>query len=129
MIQSFGHVGITVSDLERSLHFYRDVLGLTISRATDLPDGTRIVFLSIAGHGELELFQYPTAQGMPEASRQPQAIGLGHIALRVADLEAAVSQLKERGVAFETEPTAERRRATFYDPDGIPIELTVRPPS
>lgn len=128
MIQALAHIGLTVADLERSLRFYRDTLGLEVSRTIDLPGGVRIVFLSVAGHGEIELFHYPATQPTPEAARQPQTVGLKHIALGVADLDATVAQLKEHGITFEAEPTPERRRAVFHDPDGIPIELTVRPP-
>ena len=123
MIRTFGHIGITVGDLERSLQLYRDILGLEIRRIMEHPDGAKVVFLSIHGHGEIELFQYLQGEPMPEAALQPQAIGLKHICLRVEDLDAAIAQLKERGIAFETEPTPERRRAVFRDPDGIPIEL------
>lgn len=129
MIRSFGHVGLTVGDLEQSLHFYRDVLGLEVVRTRELDNGMRIAFLSIHGHGEIELLAYPMTLPLPEAARQPEAIGLKHVALRVEDLDETVTQLKEQGIAFATEPTAERRRATLLDPDGITIELTERPPS
>ena len=129
MIRTFGHIGITVGDFERSLRFYRDVLELEVARTMEMAGGGRIVFLSIHGHGEIELFGYPSPQPMPEAVLQPRVIGFKHLALRVEDMEGAVAWLKAKGVAFDSEPTPERRRAVFRDPDGLPIELTMRAPT
>ncbi|MCK9517710.1 MAG: VOC family protein [Dehalococcoidia bacterium] len=83
-----GQVSVTVSDIERSLGFYRDVLGLqhlyTFGQLAFFDcDGTRL-FLD----------------GLPEAREQ----GTSVIYFSVPDIDAATAELKARGVSFESEP-------------------------
>ena len=77
-----------------------------------LPDGT-----------QLELFSFPSPPARPS---RPEACGLRHLALRVADLAAWVVHLQAQGVAVEPLRTDEVTGASFTffaDPDGLPIEL------
>ena len=118
------HVAIIASDYARSKHFYTEVLGLRVvaehyraerdSWKLDLalPDGTQV-----------ELFSFPSPP--PRVSR-PEACGLRHLALRVADLDAVVAHLHAQEVATEPVRVDEYtgRRFTFFaDPDGLPLEL------
>ena len=77
-----------------------------------MPDGTQV-----------ELFSFPAPP--PRVSR-PEACGLRHLALRVADLDAVVAHLHAQEVATEPVRVDEYtgRRFTFFaDPDGLPLEL------
>jgi glyoxylase I family protein len=118
------HVAIIASDYARSKRFYTDVLGLRVvaehyraerdSWKLDLalPDGTQV-----------ELFSFPVPP--PRVSR-PEACGLRHLALRVADLDEAVAHLNVHGVVTEPVRVDEYtgRRFTFFaDPDDLPLEL------
>ncbi len=123
-IDGLHHVAIIASDYARSKRFYTEVLGLRVvaehyraerdSWKLDLalPDGTQV-----------ELFSFPSPP--PRVSR-PEACGLRHLALRVADLDAAIAHLHAHGVASEPVRVDEYtgRRFTFFaDPDDLPLEL------
>ncbi|HXV93421.1 MAG TPA: VOC family protein [Pseudonocardia sp.] len=102
-------------DPARSLHFYRDVLGLEIYR--EFPGGT-VFFL---GSGFLELSG--RSDGPPGGS-----VGLW---LRVRDVAAAFAELADRGATVLSEPRMQPwglREAWVADPDGIRIALVEVPP-
>jgi catechol 2,3-dioxygenase-like lactoylglutathione lyase family enzyme len=109
-----GQIGITVTDLDRSVAFYRDVLGLRfLFRVPNL------AFFDCAG---IRLMM-----GLPEADGESF-----HPILyfRVGDIQKAADELSRRGIAFETKPTVVARMekhdlwlAAFRDPDRNVIEL------
>jgi glyoxylase I family protein len=71
----------------------------------------------------VELFSFPHP---PERPSYPEACGLRHLALRVADMEASVGALVAHGVAVEpvrVDPFTGALFTFFADPDGLPIEL------
>jgi glyoxylase I family protein len=118
------HVAIIASDYARSRRFYTEVLGLQVvnevfraerqSHKLDLqlPDGTQI-----------ELFSFPHP---PARASYPEACGLRHLALRVADLDASLKVLALHDVAVEpvrTDPFTGVPFTFIADPDGLPIEL------
>jgi len=138
------HIGICVSDWERSLRFYRDVLGFTYRselqvagepsdtllrlqgvelRAIYLErDGTRIELLHYAspGHG---------GDGTPRAMNR---LGLTHLSLRVDNLAATLAALKAAGVHILEQthidiPAFEAAAIMITDPDGTLIELVQSP--
>ncbi|WP_243789457.1 VOC family protein [Saccharopolyspora gloriosae] len=101
-------------DPERSLRFYRDVLGLAISR--EFPGGT-VFFL---GQGFLEL------SGRGEHGPSPDQV----LWLQVRDLRAEFDRLSELGVTVETEPVRQPwglDEAWIADPDGMRIVLVEVP--
>ena len=123
-IAGIHHVAIIASDYARSKHFYTQVLGLPVVHETyrterqshkldlQLPDGT-----------QLELFSFPAPPPRPS---YPEACGLRHLALRVADLQASVALLAQHGVAVEpvrVDPFTGALFTFLADPDGLPIEL------
>lgn len=142
------HVGITVSDIDRSIKFYRDVLGLDhidgpseprggeiMSKGLGLVDGEVIIAKFKVGERQdsLELLMYtkpePTAKG-PFLANTP---GTAHYAFHVEDVMEAKKELESRGVEFFSEPiiggtqsaksTAGWRWVYFRDPDGTMLEL------
>ena len=121
------HVAVICSDYERSKRFYTHVLGMEVvaevhraerdSYKLDLrlPDGTQI-----------ELFSFPDS---PKRASYPEACGLRHLALEVADIGESVADLERNGVAVEPVRVDEYtgNRFTFFaDPDGLPLELYER---
>ncbi len=141
------HFSFTVSDIERSVRFYRDILGLRLVHRMvhDQPYTSRQVgfenaLLKVAlftidgfpstpsGH-LLELIEYVNPRGEPldPATNRP---GAAHMAFQVDDIHAEYRRMKELGVRFRSEPvhiTAGRNRGGwtvyFLDPDGITLEM------
>ena len=121
--RAVGHTAIRVKDLDRSVKFYNETVGLPIIRQVQLPEGDRIVFLP-----GFELWQIKEG----ESKIKPQdAKFLFHIGLEVEDIESVVKDLESKGVKFSTplsDLKFEDKRigvkyAFFPDPDGIEIEL------
>lgn len=138
MIRSIHHSGIGVRDMEVSLRFYRDLLGLEVTgdAETDGPmvdvivglEGARvrIVHLKITDDQELELFQYmaPATSSFPQDYRQCDG-GIIHVALIVDNLMELYEKLKADGVHFNSQPYNLGGKLVVYmrDPDGIAVEL------
>lgn len=117
------HTCIRVMDLEKSLKFYKDALGLIETRRKDIPeDKFTLVFLSDEkGAYELEL----TYNYNPQ---KPYEIGNGfsHIAVSVDDLEASKERHKEMGYKVTDLMGLRGERPRFYfvtDPDGYDVEV------
>ncbi len=119
------HVMLRVLDLERSLAFYRDILGMKVVRHTDYESGRFTnVFLSFdeATQSSLEL-TYNWDQSEPYEKGRV----FGHLALSVKDVHQAVNVLQELGVTIKTPPKqmnhGTRTIAFVLDPDENLIEL------
>lgn len=123
------HIGIAVAELDESLAFFRDALGLEVTAVEEVASQrVRAHFVS-AGSTTLEILE-ATADDSPIAKfvnrRGP---GLHHITLRVDDLAAALAELKERGVRLIDEAPragAEGSRVAFVHPSsahGVLVEL------
>ncbi len=118
-----GHVHLKVSDLERSITFYRDVMGFEITARY----GKQAVFLSAGGyHHHLGLNTWESEGGSPPPRR---ATGLFHFAIRYPDRKALASALKrliEAGVPIQgVADHAVSHSIYLSDPDGNGIELTI----
>lgn len=138
------HIGLTVSDIERSIIFYRDVLGMTLVRRRPHVDSNYVaeqtgypgLMLSAASlkvshdsRPSLELVQYMNQAGLAAdtASNRP---GNSHLCLTTNDLRACHAALQAQGVQFKSAPveiTAGPNQGGlviyFYDPDGYILEL------
>jgi glyoxylase I family protein len=118
------HVAVICSDYGRSKLFYTQVLGLAVvSEHYRAERDSYKLDLALPGGGRLELFSFPHP---PRRPSRPEACGLRHLALAVADLEAALPCLQQQGVEVEPVRVDEltgKRYTFFADPDGLPIEL------
>jgi catechol 2,3-dioxygenase-like lactoylglutathione lyase family enzyme len=116
------HVGLIVSDIERSIAFY-EALGFSVETRHDMDDKT-IVFLEQDGFA-LELFDYAQSPEPPLSG--PRRIGFRHLALRSADIEGDLVALAAAGYApadVQVRTVLGAYRIAFvYDPDGTEIEL------
>jgi len=142
-IEGMYHVGFTVSDIERSIEFYRDLLGLTLharfqgtaeylAKVTGFP-GVRLEIALLKtpdGGGMLELLQY-VSHPAPATERETNRPGNGHVCFKVSDIEAACEELRRRGVRL-TSPGPVLITAGVHtgahamylrDPDGFTVEL------
>jgi catechol 2,3-dioxygenase-like lactoylglutathione lyase family enzyme len=137
------HTGIIVKNLDRSIYFYRDVLGLPIltepspwfsgpelATGVGVPGGSLRQCNLQAGTGVLELLEYGNRPADNTEVQPQNRLGAMHIALKVDDLAATVAELRAKGIDFLSEPNvvdegvlAGWRWIYFLDPDGVTIEL------
>lgn len=117
------HIAVISSDWEKAREFYIEKLGFTLEKEFYRPAQNDYLRMLRQGDTVIELFVRPDA---PQRVNNPEALGLRHLAFRVADIEPAVAWLN--GMGIETEPVREDPynggRFTFFkDPDGLPLEL------
>ena len=141
-IISADHTGITVSDLERSLAFWRDVLGFELSHTAHQKgelaqeitgvEGAelKLAVLKTPGGHKIELLEYLAPADRKRANLRPCDVGSVHVALLVYDLNAvleriAASDWKAAGKPqrLQSGPNAGKRVVYVRDPDGTTIEL------
>ena len=122
------HTMVRVGDLDRSLAFYTEILGMRELRRTDYPTGR--FTLAFVGYG-------PESEGAVlelthnwDTSSYDIGSGFGHVAIEVADAYAACEQIKARGgkVVREAGPMKHGTTVIAFveDPDGYKIELIER---
>ena len=138
-----SHVGITVRDLDASVRFYHDLLGLEIctepspwfdepglGQGVGVPGAAlRQVCLRL-GDTMLELLEYRMPPSDTERPLLSHCLGASHVAFQVDDIRATKAQLESQGVTFysdvnvvENGVLAGWRWVYFADPDGYPLEL------
>lgn len=123
-IQSVNHIAIIASDIQKSMHFYMDVLGFELIRKVyrEQRDSYK-VDLALNGNYLIELFTFPDSPARPSF---PEALGLRHLAFSVKDINASIAELNAKGIETEDiriDPFTNCRCVFFADPDGLPIEL------
>lgn len=133
-ITRIDHVAIVVRDLEASLRFYRDTLGITPSHVIDFPsESVKIAFLPMGGPGgsEIELLEPTSTETGVAHFLEKRGEGLHHICLEVPDIARALSELQTEGTPVldaTPRPTAEGR-GIFIHPkgtSGVLLELVQR---
>ncbi len=122
---SLDHVMLRVLDLDKSLAFYRDILGMKVLRHTEYESGRFTnVFLSFNENAESSL-ELTYNWDQKETYEKGQAFG--HLALMVNDIHKAVEKLAQSGVRIKTPPKqmnhGQRIIAFVFDPDDYLIEL------
>jgi glyoxylase I family protein len=118
------HVAIICAQIESSKRFYIDALGLALVSETFRAErNSWKVNVALPDGVELELFTMP---GAPARPSYPEAQGLRHLALSVADLDVAIDHLARFDIACEpirVDGLTNQRFTFLADPDGLPIEL------
>jgi lactoylglutathione lyase len=124
MIKKLLHTRMRVNDLERTIKFYEQVLGLKVARRHTSPRGAQLAFIQVPNSDEeIELCQLPNS---PSVAVQPD---LMHLAFEVADLAAFAAALAKKGCALSDGPTKTGSGSViaFVDaPEGYEIELIQR---
>jgi len=121
------YTGVRVRDLDRSIRFYRTVMGMRVSRKGEMSHGGRWVELKSPGsHQRLELNWYPPGSKFHTSYRRGEE--LDHLAFRVKDVARTFEEVVAMGARPEVAPFREERYefAFVSDPDGIWIELIGR---
>lgn len=131
MVQGFEHVGMTCSDLDRTIAFYCGLLGLKEILVKPTGEGGRIAFLE-SGGVMLEIVEPAGSIQTPAREVPVTEAGIRHLTFRVDDVDAVFEKLRAAGVEFTVAPrraaNAEliRKVAFCRDPDGIIVEFLER---
>ncbi len=121
MLTRLLHARYRVTDLDKAIHFYRDVLGLELSRQSKSPRGSELVFFKVPGDSvEIEICKYD-ASG-------PVTLGpdITHLAFEVEDLEDFARHTAAQGYPLSDGPTKTSSGSiiAFLDaPEGYEVEL------
>ena len=146
-VSRLHHTGYTVSDLDRSLTFYRDLLGCEVVATQSKQGGylaaidgnpdahVRMAHLRAPDSSHvIELFEY-LAPAPGRAETEPRNVGVAHLCFVVDDLAATYERLRDAGVDFFSPPVEVDTGINtggyalyLRDPDGIPVEL-FQPPA
>jgi lactoylglutathione lyase len=119
------HTMLRVGDLDRSLKFYTEVLGMRLLRRTEYPDGKfTLAFVGYQSEVEGAVLELTFNWGV---DRYDIGTGYGHVALEVDDAYAACDEIKRRGGTVTREAGPMKHGSTVIafvqDPDGYKIEL------
>jgi len=122
-LTGIGHVALKVADIGRSLEFYRERLGFAEMMRLNNDDGSLwLVYLRITDTHFIELFPDRVGDSAPPFAN----VGYNHLCLEVDDIDAAIAEIRTRGVTL----TAEKKlgvdhnyQAWIADPEGNRIEL------
>jgi catechol 2,3-dioxygenase-like lactoylglutathione lyase family enzyme len=145
-VLSTNHTSFTVSDLDRSLAFFHEALGLEVTsrapRSRELAErvtgvaGADLVVAYVQGPGHrLELIEYQAPPDRGAVRPRPCDVGFAHIAFDVDDMDAAIAAAAAHGVhpinqtaVIEAGPNKGGKAVYLRDPDGITIEFIQAPP-
>jgi lactoylglutathione lyase len=119
------HTMLRVGDLERSLAFYTDVLGMRLLRRKDYPGGR--FTLAFVGYGDERDHTVLELTNNWDTSSYEIGTGYGHIALGVDDIQAVCEDIRAKGGKVVREPGPMKNGTTVIafveDPDGYKVEL------
>ncbi|HWW54200.1 MAG TPA: VOC family protein [Acidimicrobiales bacterium] len=140
-VSDLFHIGLTVSDLDRSITFYRDVAGMTahgdavdvdsdgFGRLTDNPGAKLRTALLAAGPVLIQLVEY-TEGGGDRLSLDHRHVGSPHLSFWVDDVATLRDELARRGdvvITSDIEAVVPSIRSFYVsDPDGVPVEFIER---
>lgn len=143
-MQLAHHIGLTVKDLDRTIDFYHDTLGLEFALAptdwmddehmaealgVDPPAKIRLVAFWVSGQTIVECLEYASPPSERERALTQNHIGASHLGIQVDDIDTKVAELRAKGVPFnsvvhdiEEGPFGGWRWVYFRDPDGHTLE-------
>ena len=128
-IKRVDHIAVVVADIESSLGFWRDALGLELAHIEDVPDQKSLVAFLPVGESEIELVRPTTDDSGVAKYLQKRGPGMHHISLEVDDIEGMLAQLKAKGVRLINETPvlgAGGKQIAFIHPEstsGVLVEL------
>lgn len=132
MSRKIDHIGIAVKDLEESLKFYQETLGLDLAGIEVVEEQkVRVAFLPI-GDTEIELLESTDPEGPIARYIEKRGQGMQHLAVRVENIEEAIAEMMEKGIRMIDEVPrygAGGAKIAFCHPKstgGVLVELTER---
>ncbi len=138
MITGMNHTGFVVKDLERSMRFYREVIGFELVRLVERTGAPisqvvgykdahlRAALLSLGGDHLLELVEYHNPPASDRPTEERAVLGAGHVAFTVDDINETYRDLTSKGAVALNPPAwvaPDRAACYMQDPDGNWIEL------
>jgi len=140
MITKMRHTGIVVTDMDRSLKFYRDLLGLEVVLDREQSNAfldkllalehvkMRVAIVKAQDGNQIELFQFYSHPDKPVDQVTINRVGCSHVCFAVDDVDKDYQRLRDAGIQFNCSPTVSPdgyAKVTYgHDPDGTTIELT-----
>ena len=129
VIKAINHVAVVVDDMEKSLAFWRDALGIHLHELRDVPaEKSQVAFLPLAG-AEVELVM-PTTDDLGIAKYlAKRGQGMHHLCLEVDDIDGMLTQLKRKNIRLineEPRTAADGKKYAFIHPEstgGVLVEL------
>ena len=128
-VKRIHHVAVVVDDMEKSLAFWRDALGMEMQELRDEPaEQSQVAFLPLSG-SEVELVRPTTSDSGIAKYLAKRGPGMHHICLEVDDITAMLAQLKRKGIRLINEQArtaSDGRKYAFVHPEstgGVLVEL------
>ena len=125
-VKKLLHTRMRVSDMDQTINFYTDVLGLEVMERKTSPRGSHLAFLKVPNSEELiELCSFPPSG--PVTVQED----LVHLAFEVDNLDRTIEALTAKGIRITDGPTRSSSGSRFIfigPPDGYEVELIERPP-
>lgn len=128
-IKAINHVAVVVEDMEKSLAFWRDALGIELHELRDVPaEKSQVAFLPLAG-AEVELVMPTTDDSGIAKYLAKRGPGMHHLCLEVDDIAAMMAQLKSKNIRLineEPRAAADGKKYAFVHPEstgGVLVEL------
>ncbi len=127
-IKKINHIGVAVSDIDGSLAFWRDALGMQVDHIEDVPSQKATVVFLPVGESEVELV-HPTSDDTGVAKfLAERGGGVHHLCFEVEDITGALAELKEKGIRLINDTPLELpgRKMAFVHPKstgGVLVEL------
>ena len=129
VIKAINHVAVVVDDMEKSLSFWRDALGIPLHELRDVPaEKSQVAFLPLAG-AEVELVQPTTDDSGIAKYLAKRGPGMHHLCLEVDDIESMMAVLREKNIRLINEQprvAADGKKYAFVHPEstgGVLVEL------
>ena len=128
IVKKINHVAVVVEDIQSSLAFWKDALGIRLNKVEDVPtQKAKVAFLPV-GEGEIELVQPTDPESGIGKFLKEHGRGMHHLCLEVDDIADMLVRLKEKGVRLinETPLEMEGRKIAFIHPksaSGVLVEL------
>lgn len=128
-ITKINHIAVAVDDIDKSLAFWRDALGLELAELRDVPvESAQIAFLPVGG-SEIELVRPTTDDSGLAKYLAKRGAGMHHLCLETDDIDAMMVQLRAKNVRLINESPrtgADGKRYAFIHPEstgGVLVEL------
>ena len=128
-IKRIDHIAVLVEDIDTTLSFWRDALGIDLSHTTDVPaEMAQIAFLPV-GASEIELVKPTSSDSGLARYLEKRGPGMHHICLEVDDILGMIARLQEHGVQMinaEPRTSADGKKYAFVHPKsagGVMVEL------
>lgn len=128
-IKAINHVAVVVDDMDKSLKFWRDALGIELHELRDVPaEKSQVAFLPLAG-AEVELVMPTTDDSGIAKYLAKRGPGMHHLCLEVDDIEGMMKELKSKNIRLineEPRTAADGKKYAFVHPEstgGVLVEL------